>query len=72
MSANDVTLTIRNPTHCALCGKKEDLRFAVCFDCSDKVSGEQINRVKHLLWETANRSNEFVVVENHTFLRTPQ
>lgn len=32
-------IQVERPTRCVICGAEEDLRFGVCFGCSDKVEG---------------------------------
>lgn len=43
--------------NCKVCAVHQDLRFGVCFHCSDKVCGEKVSDVTHRLWETKNPSN---------------
>lgn len=47
--------------HCKICGKEDDLRFGVCFECADYVDGEQISPGKHRLWDCRNPANSWEV-----------
>jgi hypothetical protein len=54
--------------HCRVCGKEDDLRFAVCFDCCDFVDGEELKHrvtgeVVHRLWDRRNPKNQWFVSE---------
>lgn len=51
--------------NCKVCGDYQDLRCGACFDCSSKVTGEQISEHTHKLWETDNPTNFWFYSENH-------
>lgn len=46
---------------CHVCHRIDDLRFGVCFDCSDHVAGEQITPTLHRLWDKRNPENVWYV-----------
>lgn len=58
-----VSLPVYMFATCRVCGEKRDLRFGSCHPCSDNVSGQQVMRGVHLLWETDNPSNKWLVNE---------
>lgn len=50
---------------CCICKEQHDLRFGVCFRCSDQVAGELIadgpaGRRTHRLWDSRNPTNTVV------------
>ncbi len=45
---------------CRVCGRHDDLRCQVCFDCSSKVKGARTT-TGHMLWERSNPRNSWHV-----------
>lgn len=46
--------------NCMVCGKREDLRCGVCFECTDKVDGEPV-KGGHRLWQKDKPENTWYV-----------
>ena len=65
MKDNCAYVSIAQMGNCKVCGERQDLRCGACFDCANKVSGEQISDKTHRLWETDNPSNEWFYSEDH-------
>lgn len=49
--------------NCRVCGREQDLRYGVCFTCSDQIKGERISETTHRLWDSKNPRNEWYVSE---------
>lgn len=49
--------------YCECCGKWNDLRWKVCFTCSDFVDGHEIQG-GHELWDTRNPKNRWRIVSS--------
>ena len=48
--------------NCMVCRRFDDLRYGVCFDCSDKVDGCALeDGGGHELWERARPENRWKV-----------
>lgn len=48
---------------CKMCGRRQDLRFGACWDCSVHVGGESLGNGNHRVWDTRNPRNEWFVSE---------
>lgn len=63
MSDDRVYLVVARIGPCRVCGKEDDLRFGVCFDCCGHVDGEKVGDRMHRLWDRRNPDNEWFVRE---------
>ena len=55
---DDTLIVMAQIGNCKVCGKKEDLRMGVCFDCSEFVDGRPIPG-GHELWDKRNPTNRW-------------
>ena len=46
---------------CQRCGFVDDRRVGVCFECSGYVAGRLLGEGVHLLWDTTNPRNQWMV-----------
>jgi hypothetical protein len=54
-------LAIEQIGTCRICKKQGDLRCGVCFTCCDQVAGQEIAPGVHLLWDSKNQDNAWIV-----------
>ncbi|MHA2253845.1 MAG: hypothetical protein ACXAD7_26060, partial [Candidatus Kariarchaeaceae archaeon] len=52
--SQDSYVIIEHWGHCQICGKYDDLRYGVCFNCSDNVVTNGTEA-----WDTRNPSNRW-------------
>lgn len=60
LSPDGSTVTVTdNWGDCRICGRNQDLRAGVCFDCCSRVKGNYEGLGWHLLWDRENPTNQW-------------